>query len=390
VTTPEGPSRPPRFLLLVFVALLVRFGTVALGLGLAALPPRVLAPDDPAAVAVRERILNGRAHVLEPWFRWDAVWIANIAQHGYAGATDRGGRLGVAFMPAMPVTLALGDLLSFNPFWFAVLVSNLVSAIGTALFAQVAARQLNDPASGWLTLGLLLTFPTAFFYSAPYNESFGLLFTAIALSAWQANRGTVAGLGALGGSLARMTGVALGVAAILDWLRKPQRSTFPRALAVALGSFAGLALFWGFLWWAVDDPFAGLKSQAMWGRRGLSVWNPLYAIESIYDPDLSRPDGARHFAWEAIAVFGFAILGVRALWKRGVFWGVIVLVPVGQMLASGTLLSGHRLVLAALPAFLELADLLKARRTLCFTVLLGFGFAQVLLLNRYVHWQFAG
>jgi hypothetical protein len=386
VTTPPAlPPAPltPRFTPLFLVALGARFGTVALGVWLATLPPQVLPPDDPATIEARDRILNGRAHVLEPWFRWDAVWMVNVAHHGYAGATDRGGRLGVAFLPAMPGTIAIGEALGVNPFWFGLIVVNLLGAAGAAVLAQVGARLLNDRDAGWYTLALLLAFPTAFFYSAPYNESFGLFFTALALAAWQANRPVGAGLSALGGSLARMTGVALGVAAILDWLVKRERTELWRALAVAVGSFAGLGLFWCFLWWAVGDPFAGLKSQAMWGRRGLSPWNPFYAIESIYDPNLPH--------WgEAVLVVGAAVLGLRAWWKRGMFWGVIVLVPVAQMFASGTLLSGHRLILAALPAFIELADLLRTRRSLFFATLLGFAFTQFLLLHRYVHWQFAG
>jgi hypothetical protein len=59
------------------------------------------------------------------------------------------------------------------------------------------------------------------------------------------------------------------------------------------------------------------------------------------------------------------------------------------MFASGTLLSAHRLVLAALPAFIELADLLRGHPWL-FAATLGFALAQFVLLGRYVHWQFAG
>jgi hypothetical protein len=56
---------------------------------------------------------------------------------------------------------------------------------------------------------------------------------------------------------------------------------------------------------------------------------------------------------------------------------------------SGTLLSGHRVVLACLPAFIELADLLRNR--LAFRVVAtGCAIAQFILLNRYVHWLFAG
>jgi len=367
---------------LFLVALGVRLGTVALGVWLASQPPQVIPPDDPATIEVRERIESGPGRILEPWFRWDAVWIANISRHGYAGATDRGGRLGVAFLPAMPASMAAAEAVGLNPFWFSILIANLVGAAGAAVLAQVAAHQLNERAAGWRTLALLLAFPTAFFFSAPYNESFGLLFTALALAAWQRNQPVQAGLFAAGGSLARMTGVALGVAAVIDWLTKRTRAEFPRALATTIGSFAGLALFWCFLWWSVGDPLAGVKAQVAWGRPELSIWNPWRAIQSIYDPKIPH--------WgEAVLVIGFAVLGVRAWWKHGAFWGVLTLVPVAQMFASGTLLSGHRLILAALPAFIELADL--TRRPVWFlVVLLGFALPQFVLLNHYVHWRFAG
>ena len=68
---------------------------------------------------------------------------------------------------------------------------------------------------------------------------------------------------------------------------------------------------------------------------------------------------------------------------------MLTLVPVGMMLMSGTFLSGHRVVLAAAPAFIEMADLLRNR--LYYRLTVGFFvLAQVVLMNRYVHWQWAG
>ncbi|MDY3559332.1 hypothetical protein R5W23_000324 [Gemmata sp. JC673] len=230
---------------------------------------------------------------------------------------------------------------------------------------------------------MLLAFPTALFFSAPYNESFGLLFTALALAAWQRNSPFCAGLAALGGSLARMTGGALAVAAVVDWALSRERYERPRTFAVVVGSLGGIALFWGALWWVVGDPFAGLKAQAKWGRPELSWKNPFRTLESIYDPVLPH--------WgEAVAALGVAALGVRAWHKRGAFWGVLALIPVAQLFVSGSLLSGHRIVLASLPAWIELADLLRNRRRILPVTVAGFAFVQFLLLNRYVHWQFAG
>lgn len=376
------PVRLPRFWPLFAVAVAVRLGVAAIGSLLTLLPPDPFT-DPRTPTDFRDEMRAGSARVIEPWYRYDALWLVKVARHGYAGAEDAGGKLGVAFLPAMPATMAAAEAVGLNPFWVGLLAANLAGAAGAAVLARVAAKLTRDHATGLRTFVLVLAFPTSFFCSAPYSEGYGLLFTSLALSAWLDRKPLRAGLFAALGSLARMTGVGLGVAAIVGWLIDDRtKSGLKRAVILAVGSFAGLALFWAYLGWAVGDPFAGLSSQAKWGRRGLSVWNPWYAIESIYDPILP------HWA-EALTVLGFAILGVRAWRKRGAFWGLLVLVPVAQMMMSGTFLSGHRLVLAAVPAFIELADLLRDGRRLRMVVV-AFALFQLVLINRYAHWVFAG
>ncbi len=380
MTEPTAPL--PRFLPLFGIALLVRLGTILLGLFLAAGPPH-LQPDDAAALELGEQIRSSSAARIEPWFRWDAVWLVNISQNGYAEARNKDGRLGVAFLPAVPMVMAIGSALGLNPYWFVLIAANIAAAAGAAVLAQVATRLTNDRQTGIRAFVLLQFFPSAFFLSAPYNEAFGLLFMMLALAAWLNRRAGWAGVFAALGSLARMTGVAVGVAALVGWLCYDRtRSGLRRAVILAVGSFAGLVLFWCYLGWAVGDPLAGLKSQAAWGRRSLAIENPLYAIESIYDPVLPH--------WgEAFVVLTFAGLGIRSWLRRGAFWGLLTLLPVAQMMLSGTFLSGHRVILAAIPGFIELADVLR-NRMLYWATLAGFGIAQFILLNRYVHWLFAG
>lgn len=380
MTTPL--ASPPKFLHLFLVALVVRFGTVVLGSALAALPPDPY--SDPATPTTYVAELRATARPLEPWFRFDANWHVHIARHGYREAQgQKEGKVGPAFLPVVPGLMTAAEALGLNLFWASVCGCNLAGATGAAVFARVAARQLGEPAAAWRALAVLLAFPTAFFLSAPYHEPFGLLFGALALAAWQANRGAPVGLFAFLGSLSRLTGVALGVAALIDWLATRDRATARRALYAALGSFAGVAAFWGFLWLVVGDPFAGLSAQRQWGRHDLSWRNPLRTLESVTDPLVP------HYG-EAAVVVGVTILGVRAWRTRGPFWGVLTLVPVAQMFASGTLLSAHRVVLACLPAFLELADLVRGRRLLFAVTIIVFVYAQFDLLNRYVHWRFAG
>jgi hypothetical protein len=366
----------------------VRVVTVLLGWALAALPPDPF--TDPNTPAEFRAELDATARPLEPWFRFDAMWHANVARHGYAEATGDGGRYGVAFHPVVPGIMAAADAVGVNMFWAIMLAANLTGAAGAAVFARVAARLLNDPSAAWRALALLLAFPTALFYSAPYHESFGLLFAALTLGAWQADRSARTMLFAFVGSLSRFTGVALGAAAVADWLTRCERKGLARAAGVAVASVAGVLAFWCVLWVAVGDPLAGVKSQRHWGRPPLSWRNPLLAIESINDP-VRRERGEAALAYgEAAITLGAIILGIRAWRTRGAFWGVATLVPVAIVVTSGSLLSAHRILLACLPAFIELADLLRGRRLPFAVVLAVFVSAQLHLLNRFVHWQFAG
>lgn len=381
--TNTQPNPLPRFWPLFAVALGVRVVVVVLGIFLASRPPFIRPSDDPTPMHFRDEILAGSARVIEPWYRWDAVWYANVAENGYVNAADKGGHLGAAFLPAMPLCMALAGALGFNPYWAGLLLANLAAAAGTAIFARVTAQLTSDRETGLRASVLLMAFPASFFFSAPYSEAFGLLFTALALAAWLQQRSIQAGLYAALGSLARLTGVALGVAALGGWLCEDRtRTGFKRAAILAFGSFLGLFLFLAYLGWTVDDPLAGIKTHKVWGRKEFSLSNPWLSIQSIYDPQVPH--------WgEAFAAFSFAILGIRAWVKRGAFWGILTLVPIAQMMMSGTFLSGHRVVLAALPGFIELADLLR-NRLLFRIVVVIFACIQFVLLNRYVHWIFAG
>jgi hypothetical protein len=82
----------------------------------------------------------------------------------------------------------------------------------------------------------------------------------------------------------------------------------------------------------------------------------------------------------------FLGLGVHAWWRRGPFWGCLVLVPLLQVMATGSPLSMNRVVLASFPAFLELAELLRPR--LMFTAWMAASiYAQVILIDWFVNWR---
>ncbi len=268
----------PRFGPLFAAALGVRLVIVLLGIALGNRPPDPYQhPQTPRQV--RDAIGVGSARVLEPWFRFDAGWYVAIADVGYAEAGDETGRNGVAFLPALPLVLATADALGLNRFAVGLLVVNLAGAAGVALAVRLAVRLTGCRDTGWRVFVLLNAFPTAFFLSAPYNESFGLLFTALAATAWLDRRPLRAGLFAALGSLARLTGIATGVAALTAWLVEDRsRAGLTRAVILALGSFAGLALFCGYLAVVVGDPLDATGH---------------YGVACVGAPDVGAAENAR-------------------------------------------------------------------------------------------------
>lgn len=381
MTTPDPDPAPP-FWPLFAAALAVRVGVVAFGLVLAA--QRQSQPDLEHIIHQREAIGIGRAGPIEPWYRGDAIWLAYVATVGYANAEGPNGQHGAAFLPFMPAVMASASSVGLNPFWAGLLTANIAAALGMALFTRLTARLTNDRATAIRAFVLLNAFPSALFLSAPYQEAFGLLFTALAMSAWYSGRAGAAGASAAMGCLARMTGAVVGIAALASWLLDGPRTRrqFFRALIMAAGCAIGVAAGLAVMWYTLGDPLAGIKSHEAWGRRSASILNFGAAIHSIYDPVAPR-------RLEGGLAILFVFLGIRAWIKRGAFWGLITLLPIGQMAATGTFLSGHRVLLACLPGFIELADLLKNRLAYMITIALSV-VVQLFLLNNYIHWGFAG
>jgi hypothetical protein len=373
----------PRFWPLFAVALGVRFTVVLLGLGIAANRPDAGPPHEPAISQYAE--IDARAAwPLEPWYRADALWILHISTHGYSDSAGPHGQHGAAFLPALPAALAFAALLGLNVYWVGVMIPNLAAAAGMAIFTRLAFRLTGDRATAIRAFVLLNAFPSALFLSAPYQEALGLLFTALALSCWQSGRVGLAAMFAGIGCVARVTGVALGAAALGAWLfeRPRTRTGLLRALIMVAGCAIGILIGWAVLWVTVGDPFLGMKSHEAWGRRSPSVWNLALAVRSIYNP-------AERRILEGSLALLFVVLGIRGWWKRGAFWGLVILLPILQMTSTGTFLSGHRVLLACLPGFIELADLLRNRMAFLTTVTLS-AVVQLFLLDAYIHWGFAG
>jgi hypothetical protein len=121
MSAPPLPTPALRFWPLFAVALIVRLGVVPVGVLLSLLPPNPYV-DPLTPTHFREEMRSGSARLIEPWYRFDALWMVMIARHGYAEAADDHGRLGVAFMPVLPAIMAGAESIGLNLFWVGLLV----------------------------------------------------------------------------------------------------------------------------------------------------------------------------------------------------------------------------------------------------------------------------
>jgi len=88
-----------------------------------------------------------------------------------------------------------------------------------------------------------------------------------------------------------------------------------------------------------------------------------------------------------LATILFLGLGIHAFLMRGPLWGCLVLVPILEVLASGSHLSMTRVVLSSYPGFIDAAEIASSRALFAITVIFCL-FGQFVLLRSYVNWIF--
>jgi hypothetical protein len=263
---------------------------------------------------------------------------------------------------------------------------NLAFSAGLAFFGRAVLRLSGDAGLAWRAAVLVVAYPWSFFFSAPYQESLAFALTAAAICAWLSRRPLWSALSFAGASAARLTAAALSVALLAEWAndvirRRPARHA---AWFVALAGGLGLGAFSLYLYWRFGDPWLAVSSHQAWGRHSPSLANVVRCLVSV-------PHGFQGPPWlpdycMMLLVLG---LGIRTWWKRGPFWGCLVLVPVLQAMASGSVGSMGRIALGAYPVTIEVAELLGRRTLFTACVILCLAL-QVLLIDLYVNWYFAG
>lgn len=275
--------------------------------------------------------------------RWDSYWYLDIAKNGYylRGET---GISNVVYFPLYPLLVIMlgsatgGDLVLSG--W---IVSSVFLVLAVGMLVRLT-QEFHPDIDPQLAVAFLLVFPMAFFLNAVYSESL-FLFLSLATVYYALKRNfPVACIWAALASATRVAGVFLIVLLLVEFVQaNGWRALFTRRvwpLAVApLGALA----FFAYHWIEFGDFFLYLKAQSRYGR-DFTMESSDFAIRN--NPDLANTLFDVFYGAAAV------LLGVVALKRFRLSYGVYMLASLGIALSSGTILGLARYAIVLFPIYL--------------------------------------
>ncbi|MBO0728280.1 MAG: hypothetical protein J2P57_03410 [Acidimicrobiaceae bacterium] len=312
------------------------------------------------------------------WQRWDVNWYLIISRLGYPT------RQSANFFPLFPALMGgiswlLGDgggPVFPQPDKLRVLVGMGISnvALLVGLYAVARLAQLDaepeDERAGVRAAWILLAYPFAVAWMAPYSEGLFLAFTALALLFARRGRWYWVGLVGLLAGLTRPTAVILILPIAWEygrqhgwWQRLPRPSgEFARQLAkgaVAIGSVpAGIGLYFAYLYIRFGDILLPLHTQLQyWHHVAMPPWSTLQLavrnLRTIPDSGLLSTDLTLLAGVTLVVVAGIRRLPVAYLLYMA---GLLYLVTAAPVTVIPDVLTGvTRYMDAAIPVFLVLS-----------------------------------
>ena len=298
--------------------------------------------------------LAGR-DALSAWLRWDAAQYLGIAADGYS-ATASPER--IVFFPLFPLLVRIGSAVA-HP----IVVASLVSAVATVVAAVGLYRlaRLDAPreVARWSVL-FLLAFPTSYSLAAPYSEALFLAAATWALVLARTQVGVGAGVAGLLAGLARLQGVFLVPALLLEAMRDRRRRAV--AIAWALVPALAIAVYLGINAAVFGDPLAFLPMQRQyWFHENAPPWK---VIGPLVGAVLAGPKDDRWLTVSVAPLLSFGLLAVASAWavasrrSRPSYAAYTVLTTLSLATLTWPI-SVPRYVMGVVPVFLMLGGLAR-------------------------------
>ena len=349
----------------IIIGMLLLWRVVLFGLGWLAPSLLPYQPSFPYAYDLLAQL--GLPQWLYSWANFDGVHYLTIMRHGYIGTG-----LIQAFFPFFPLFIGL-----FTPAIPEVIMALILNLFATGLslyflFSLVARHHASSVA--WLSLCLLLIFPTSFYLGAVYSEAFFLCFVLGALLAADKQRWLLATLAAALAISTRLVGIFILPALVVQLFADVPTRQLPSSikknihiLVLLSLSLFGLFAFMSFLQFEFSDPlyFFHVQSEFGSGRQESLIFLPQTlwrGIKIVVTVPLSRIwlTYAQELLFTVLSVLTL-VVGVwrRRSLKLPLSWLVFALGVVLLPTLTGTLSSMPRYILVTFPLYIIWAQFLQ-------------------------------
>jgi len=208
----------------------------------------------------------------ELFHAWDSFWFVSIAQKGYYHPA-------YAFLPAYPILIRLGELLT-GDYWIAAFLVSSLFALASLVIFQVLANEYMEKTEALFATILMATFPyIALFTTLAYSEALFLFSTLASWYLFRKQKMLSSSLFAALSALTKSYGILIIIPMIIDiWRRKNYKSSIYLAAPI----FALLS-WCAFCFYATGNPFASWTDESYWRLSGI----PFGAAQGLVLPGLS-------------------------------------------------------------------------------------------------------
>ena len=285
-----------------------------------------------------------------PWANTDGINYIRIAEWGY-------GHLNEAFFPLYP--LLLRGIHFFIPLPFEVIgvaLSTTCFFAGLIILYKIMAKTSITQAK-WVIV-CILSFPTAFFFTAVYTESLFFLLAVLVMYFSDKKKWLFAGVCVGLASATRMVGICTAIIVLYE-LWKTKYRLRPWDVAGIFVMPLGLCSYMWFLWKTFNDPLRFVHIQALYEiNRTVGRFILLPQVLWRYMKILVLAVGKPTMVAYGVSIIELALtLGAFYLlyygWKKKMKAGYLLysLVVLTIPTLTGTLTSMHRYILTVVPLF---------------------------------------
>ena len=346
-------------------------------------------------------VADENSSFLSMWAKWDSQYYVDIATDGYWFRPNQ--QSNVAFFPLYPMTMrVISSFLSGNMILTGFILSNL-AFFGALIFFYLLTELELGADSAKRAVYYLAFFPTSFFFSSVYTESFFVLLSVATMYFARKHQWFAATVFGILTAATRNLGILLWALVIWEWLRTAgwsftsmhKRQTWlnlwdgfkQRWFEVIIISLIplGMLVYIYFLQVNFERPLAFIETQAAWGRENVG---PLAVLKNnvleVMQGEVNKGWLTRF--WNIATMIVFLAL-VPFIWFRlgegyAVFVLIMLLVPSAS--AVGSII---RYVLTQFPAFMLLGwwgrrEVVDRVLSTSFAVLLG------VFVSIFVNWIF--